>query len=235
MQFRIEFFIESFYKNKIALSNNRESFNKILNNNVNVKWFLLMIINSKINLRRCIMSKKCLTLFLSLAIGLTSFQGCIGNFALSNNVLKLNQKVSNKFINEVLFIVLWIIPVYPITILVDILVINSIEFWTGKNPLAMGPGEIDTQYVSKNGVEYKIEATQNKFHIVQLEGPNKGDQADLIYNPETKTWLVGNGKEIRRAVQFLNDTDVKIFKKDGSFAVVNKEATSAEVYEALVK
>ena len=181
------------------------------------------------------MSKKCLTLFLSLAIGITSLQGCIGKFALSNKVLKWNQTVSNKFVNEVLFLVLHIIPVYPITIFVDILVINSIEFWSGKNPLAMAPGEIDTQYVSKNGVEYKIEATQNKFHIVQLEGPNKGDQVDLIYNPETKTWLIGNGKEIKRAAQFLNDTDVKFFKPDGSFAVVNRNATTGEILEILSK
>ena len=181
------------------------------------------------------MVKKSIALCISLAIGITSLQGCIGSFKLTNKVLKWNQSVSNKFVNEILFLVLHIIPVYPITIFVDILVINSIEFWTGKNPLAMGPGEKETQYVSQNGVEYMIEATQNKFHIVQLEGPNKGDQADLIYNSETKTWLVGNGKEIKRVAQFINDTDVKMYKKDGSFVVVNKYAPSNEIIEALIK
>ena len=181
------------------------------------------------------MIKKSIALCLSLAIGLTAFQGCIGNFKLTNKVLKWNQKVSNKFVNELLFLVMHIIPVYPITILVDILVLNSIEFWTGSNPISMKPGEKETQYVSKDGVEYKIEATQNKFHIVQLEGPNKGDQVDLIYNPETKTWFIGNGKEVKKAAQFINETDVKMYKKDGSFVVVNKYAPSDEIIEALVR
>ena len=181
------------------------------------------------------MNKKCIALCLSVVIGITSFQGCIGNFSLTRTVLNWNKKVSNKFINELLFIVLHIIPVYQITIFVDALVINSIEFWTGKNPIAMGPGESETQYISKNGVEYKIEATQNKFHIVQLEGPNKGDMVDLIYNPDTKTWLIGNGKEVKRAAQFLNDTDVKFFKKDGSSVIVNRNAPSDEIIAALTK
>ena len=182
------------------------------------------------------MMKKTIALCLSLAIGMTALQGCIGGFKLSNRVLKWNQKVTtNKFLNEVIFFVLWVLPVYEITIVVDVLVINSIEFWTGKNPLAMGPGEKETQYVSRDGVEYMIEATQNKFHIVQLEGPNKGDQADLIYNPETKTWLLGNGKEIKRVAQFINETDVKVYKKDGSFVVVNKYAPSDEIIDALVR
>ena len=35
----------------------------------------------------------------------------------------------------------YIIPVYEITQLADILVINSIEFWTGDNPIASNVGE----------------------------------------------------------------------------------------------
>lgn len=176
------------------------------------------------------MNKKGAALFLSLTLGIASFQGCIGNFSLTRTILNWNKgAVNNKFVNEVIFIVLHIVPVYPITIFVDALIINSIEFWTGRNPIAMKPGEIDTQYVSKDGIEYKIEATQNKYHIVQLEGPNKGEQVDFIYNPETKIWSLGNGKEVRKAAQFLNDTDVKIFKKDGSSVVVNMNATSEEI------
>ena len=179
-------------------------------------------------------TKKTMALFLSVTMGIMSLQGCIGSFGLTNTVLKWNQRATgNKFINEVLFIVLHIVPVYPITLFVDILIINSIQFWTGRNPLAMGPGEIDTKYVSENGVTYKIEATQNKFHIVQLEGPNKGEQVDLIYNPETQIWSVGNGKETKMAAQFLNDTDVKVFKKDGSSVVVNMDATSEEIAAAI--
>ena len=40
-----------------------------------------------------------------------------------------------RWTREALFVGLWIIPVYLITWVVDVLFINSVEFWTGKNPL----------------------------------------------------------------------------------------------------
>jgi len=80
---------------------------------------------------------------------------------------------------------------------------------------------------------YQIEASQNKFHFVQLEGPNMGDSADLIYNPATKTWSLGNGKEIKRVVQFLGDKDMKVFKKDGSSVTVSSESSPDQIAEML--
>ncbi|MCL2025873.1 MAG: DUF3332 domain-containing protein [Leptospirales bacterium] len=179
-------------------------------------------------------TKKRMALLLSLTVGLASFQGCIGNFGLSRTVLNWNQKASpNKWVNELIFLVLCVVQVYTITVIVDALIVNSIQFWTGSNPIAMKPGEKETQYVKQDGVKYKIEATQNRFHVVQLEGPNKGEQIDFIYNPETAIWSIGNGKETMQVAQFLNDTDVKVFKKDGSFAVVDMNSTPEEIAAAI--
>lgn len=169
------------------------------------------------------MKKGSIAFILSLAVGLTSFQGCIGNFNLTKKVLNWNQHLSNKYVNEVVFLVMCFIPVYGITLLIDGIVLNSLEFWTGSSPLSMKPGEVETKYVSKDNVKYKIEVSQNKYHIVQLEGPNMGDQADLIYNPETKTWCYGNGKEIKKIGQILDDKHMKIFHKDGTTDVISSE------------
>jgi len=87
--------------------------------------------------------------------------------------------------------------------------------------------------VTKGDVSYKIEVSLNKYHFVQLEGPNMGDSADLIYNPDTKTWNLGNGKEIKRMVQFLENKDMKIFKKDGSTVTVSTESSPESIAEAL--
>ncbi len=179
------------------------------------------------------MKKGSLAFTLALVIGLTSFQGCIGNFVVTRKILNWNQKISNKWVNEIIFLVMVIIPVYGVAILIDGIVLNSLEFWTGTNPLAMKPGEIETKVVKKDGVMYQIDATQNKFHFVQLEGPNMGDSADLIYNPSTKTWSLGNGKEIKRVVQFLGDKDMKVFKKDGSSVTVSSESSPDQIAEML--
>ena len=175
------------------------------------------------------MKKGILALTLVLAVGLTSFQGCIGNFNLTKKVLNWNQHISNKFVNEVVFLVMVIIPVYGITVFIDGIILNSLEFWTGSSPLSMNPGEVETKYLSKDGVSYKIEVSQNKYHFLQTEGPNAGDQADLIYNPATKTWCLGNGKEIKKMVQYLDNKEIKIFKKDGTSITVSSDSTSDDI------
>lgn len=75
--------------------------------------------------------------------------GCLGRFAAFNKLSEWNQKVTdNKFINEVIFLGLNIIPVYGIALLADAIVINSIEFWTGNNPMLT---QVDHQKVVQSG------------------------------------------------------------------------------------
>lgn len=175
------------------------------------------------------MNKKGLALTLALAIGLTSFQGCIGNFVVSRKILNWNQSLSNKYVNELVFILMFIIPVYEVSFVVDFLVLNSLEFWTGKNPLAMQPGEVETKYIAKDGVKYKLEVSRNRYHIIQLEGPHMGDSLDIIYNPDTKTWCLGNGKEIKRMAQFMDNQDVRVFKKDGTSVTISSRLLPEEI------
>ena len=64
---------------------------------------------------------------------------CFGNFNLTRKVYKFNDTISqDKWIEWLAFVVLVVVPVYGIGILVDAVLANSIEFWTGQNPIAMG-------------------------------------------------------------------------------------------------
>ena len=180
------------------------------------------------------MNKKFISIALSIALGLVSFQGCIGSFKLTGMVYSFNKGIGNKWVQELLFLLMVIVPVYEVSLLIDALIINSLEFWSGTNPQSMKPGDIEVQYVKGNGKLFKIEATQNRFHIVQLEGENAGATADVIFNPETGTWLAGNGKEIRRIVQFTDDSkEAKIFKQDGSFVMVKTDSSQNDIYRSL--
>jgi hypothetical protein len=73
-----------------------------------------------------------LAVAVALAFGV---QGCYGKFALTQKVHKFNGSFGNKFVNELMFLVMYIIPVYGIAALVDAVIVNSIEFWSGKNPV----------------------------------------------------------------------------------------------------
>jgi hypothetical protein len=40
------------------------------------------------------------------------------------------------WLNEIVFLGLWIIPVYPITLLGDVVIFNTWGYWTGNNPIS---------------------------------------------------------------------------------------------------
>jgi hypothetical protein len=82
--------------------------------------------------------KRASRLLAVMCVALFSVQtsGCFGKFALTRAMWDFNKSVSpNKFIQWLVFLVRVIVPVYGIGTLVDALVINSIEFWTGNNPV----------------------------------------------------------------------------------------------------
>ena len=184
------------------------------------------------------MKKKSLCGLLSLCILFTS---CIGSFSAFNNVLDWNKRVTdNKFANELLFVAMWIVPVYQISIFADAIVFNSIEFWTGDNPLAMKEGDSDTQIVSRKGNTYKITASQNQFHVSVLEGSKKGEEATLVYLPKNKSWNLlqenGDYKKLSSLKKGLlmaympNGDNLSLDASQGKLAVMAKMDTAIEEY-----
>ena len=66
---------------------------------------------------------------------------CIGRMATSGRVGKFNLEVTeSKWGREITFLALYLIPVYPLAGAIDLIIVNSIEFWTGTNPLNGEPG-----------------------------------------------------------------------------------------------
>jgi hypothetical protein len=61
---------------------------------------------------------------------------CFGSFNLTRKLIGFNRSVSaNKWVQWFVFLGLTIIPVYSFASLADMFFANSIEFWTGKNPI----------------------------------------------------------------------------------------------------
>ena len=81
------------------------------------------------------MKKITVNTIIALALGSMCLSSCIGSFSLTNNVLNWNKRATdNKFINELIFIV--ISPAYAVCSAADLLVLNTIEFWTGDKVIA---------------------------------------------------------------------------------------------------
>ncbi len=101
-----------------------------------------------------------MVLFLSLVSS-----GCLGRFAAFNKLSNWNQKVTpDKFVNEVVFLALVIVPVYEIALLADAIVLNSIEFWTGKNPMM---AEGDPQKIVRSG-EHQVVQTFHQNQEIKM-------------------------------------------------------------------
>ena len=86
---------------------------------------------------------KAITHVTLLAFAITA-SGCYGSFNLLRTVYRFNGSIKahpdpkvNGVIKSVVMVVLAIIPVYGLSTWADALVLNSIEFWTGKNPLPL--------------------------------------------------------------------------------------------------
>jgi hypothetical protein len=68
----------------------------------------------------------------------TTTSACFGSFNVTRKAWMFNRDVSkNKFVREIVFLGMNIVPVYGIAAFVDVVVANTVEFWTGTNPVTM--------------------------------------------------------------------------------------------------
>ena len=159
---------------------------------------------------------------LASVFGLTQ-TACLGSFELTQKLHHWNSNAtSSKFVNNLLFWVLNIVPVYSIAVTVDAVIFNLIEFWGGSNPIAMEAGEVEKQLYERDGITYEMKATKNNFEITVLDGEKAGDKLHLQYNPAEKSWnkVEDNGTAMK-LVQFNEDeSEVTIFQPTGKTITV---------------
>lgn len=130
------------------------------------------------------MKKRTLKLSCAVLASCVLFTSCIGSFRTFNSLKTWNEGLSgSKFVNELVFACFHIIPVYGVAYLADILVFNSIEFWSGSNPIAKA-GEVKHMKGS-NGDMFAITTTKTGYKIVD---ETRGCECKLVFNKKNKTW-----------------------------------------------
>jgi len=175
------------------------------------------------------MKKKSLTLLAVITItGSILFSSCIGSFGLSNKVLDWNRNIDSKFVNELVFVAFWIVPVYEISLLADVLVINSIEFWKGENPMAdTGIKTINT----KDGV-YTVETKTDGYHI-EKNGEEKA--LDLVFDETDQSWSVEADGESTKLLRFEDDDRVVMYLPDGKEMNVELSQSGVLAFKQVVQ
>jgi hypothetical protein len=151
---------------------------------------------------------------------------CIGSFGLTNKVLAWNKTIDNKFVNELIFLAMHIVPVYPITLTVDAIILNSIEFWTGDNPVQAG---IVKTVQGENGI-YTVETLENGYSIKN----EQGEETQLIYNHAENTWNWVAKGESGKLVKFTDDTNAIVYLPDGSEQPVELSANGVLAFRQVL-
>ena len=98
--------------------------------------------------------------------------GCYGSFNLTKKVYTWNGTMEGKWVKEIVFLGLNIIPVYGIAGAVDLYILNLIEFWTGNNPVAANGVSSDGTHVTFNAEKKQVEVSygDKKFVLVHENG-----------------------------------------------------------------
>ena len=145
----------------------------------------------------------------SLAVMLAAsmmLSGCYGPFLLTKKLHTWNGSVGDKWPQEFVFLICAWLPIYGLATLGDAIVFNSIEFWTGNNPLtttdasqpatkriARGNAAADLTFDSTPGHEQMVirqsknGASMSDVKISRLDGLTvaTNQAGDILFTAET--------------------------------------------------
>lgn len=101
------------------------------------------------------MKKTLLGLTLGLSLTLT---GCLGPNHAFNSLNTWNAGLSDMdWVNEIVFLGLFVVGVYPIALLGDVLIFNTMDYWQGNNPINV-PGPFPDTFRYEPELEESPEA-----------------------------------------------------------------------------
>ena len=159
---------------------------------------------------------------LALALGSLSLSSCIGSFGLFNSVLKWNKGLcKSKFVNEIVFIV--ISPFYALCGVADFLVLNSIEFWTGSNPINVAEGQVK-DVMGQDGRLYAVKTLKNGYEITDPDGK----KSYYTYDKKTEIWSVTANGHTQQLFRGRGDGKVDAFLPDGRTMEVSLNETGID-------
>ena len=168
------------------------------------------------------MKKSHFSLAIAIALACTlTLSSCIGSFALTNKVLNWNKQIGSKFVNELVFVAFWILPVYEITGIADVLVINSIEFWSGSNPVSAN----NTKIIDGKDAKYLVKQDSKGYTITNL---SDNTEMRFAFDETDNSWSIEANGESHKFMTFVDDNHVKMITPTGDFQTF--ELSQAGVY-----
>jgi len=135
--------------------------------------------------------------FASAIAGSVLLSGCLGQNALFNQVQDWNASATDeKFVDQGISFAFWIIPVYPLTLFADVIILNSIEFWTGSNPVSGKSAKVaGTSETVTDGLATLTYNADGSVSVVAKEGQKEESYVLVRQNGELVK-MQGDGQEV---------------------------------------
>jgi hypothetical protein len=162
--------------------------------------------------------------FAALAMAGTLFMSsCVGSFGLFNKLASWNKSATNsKFLNEIIFLL--ISPAYAVCGVVDVFVLNTIEFWSGNNPMSQNIGKTK-QVMGKDGKYYAVTTLKNGYLIKTPEGK----ELTFVHNQKDDSWAEQKDGKSTEIFRFNKDGSIKATLPNGGKMDVTQD--EAGVYQ----
>lgn len=173
------------------------------------------------------MKKKSLIIATVVALSASMMmQSCIGSFALFNKVKNWNDHVGDKFVNELVFVAMWILPVYELSFAADLFILNSIEFWSGTNPALA-----ETKVIDGKDAQYLVAKNESGYTITNM---TTKQVTKFNFNAKDNSWSLENNGEEVKLFSFVDDTHVDVLTRDGSYTRVELSQPGVMAYRQLI-
>lgn len=152
---------------------------------------------------------------------------CIGSFALFNSYEKWQcNMTSSKIVNGLVGLILQPI-VAPICCIADAIVLNTIEFWSGENPMAANQTQ---SVIGSDGRNYLVKTTKKGYEV-------KADDGVVTYfthDSKTDSWSMTQNGVTRELVRFNEDGTIRATLPNGTTITVSRdEAGLQQVRQAV--
>ena len=152
---------------------------------------------------------------------LTVTTGCYGPFNLTRSVYQWNGnikgsgEVNEKWMKEFVFFGMIIIPVYMFSALLDAFIFNSIQFWTGSNPVKTTDtgGNGATRVVRLGGVTVTM-AESDRGTTVTYERNGIVEQRAIIESSVTGYRLLNETGALLAEAEMGQDGSVTLLDRD---------------------
>jgi hypothetical protein len=152
---------------------------------------------------------------------LTLTTACYGPFNLTRNVyhwngnIKGGKEVNEKWMKEIVFFGMIIIPVYMFSALLDAFIFNSIQFWSGDNPIkASDLGDDGQTKVAQVGDLTMRWTSTSEGATVTYERRGIIERRATIVSSETGYRLVNEGGNTLAEVEYETDGTLTVLDQD---------------------